>query len=70
MSPESEIKSLIKELYIQIGGNPDDVLPIISIDDGFSYFVSKPSGKTIPIFRRHIDAKNYPEIREALRGLL
>ncbi len=59
-----------KELHVQSGGNPDHALPIVLIDGGYSYVVRIPSGKTIPVFRCHKDAKNYLEISRALRGLL
>ena len=70
MFADYEIKTLIKELYGQIGGNTEEVLPMVSIDSGLSYHVGKQGGKTVSVFRRHIEDKNYPEIKEALRGLL
>ena len=70
MFAEYEIKTLIKELYGKIGGNTDEVLPIVSIDAGLSYHVCKPGGKTVRVLGCLIEDKNYPEIKEALRGLL
>ena len=70
MFADYEIKTLIKELYGQIGGSAEEVLPIVSIDAGLSYHVGKQGGKTVSVLRCHIDDKNYPAIKKALRELL
>jgi len=73
MNAESEIKTLIQELYSQVGGNPNDI-QIIPKDGGWgtalSYEVSKEDGKKQRVFRCHIDDKNDPEINKVLRKLL
>ena len=74
MDAQSEITSLIKRLYHEIGGNPDDIAQIMPKDGGWStalsYEVSKGDGKNIRVFRREIDDKENEKIKGVLRGLL
>ena len=73
MRTQTEVESLIRRLFREIGSDPSDLIQITPKDGGWenalSYKVTKKDGKQTTIYRRDLDDKNENRIKNALKTI-